>query len=311
MTININALISGCSEFNQRADNDLKKIISKEPVTSFRGGYRVLNSELFGIMLQEECRGELTDYEGNTVEIGIVQSNLQTPNYRALRTAPFPPDETVMYGKVDNDRSDKLRIWPEALVLGSLSTYDSCAIRWRGSKRYLLIPYTANVFNMCAEHWAWTNDQGQRYRSVYRQVHPSGSVRQCLGSIKSGGLEAVAYNSDLMVDYYPEYNVLGPLGFLPVFSAEKPGDSLAEKQDRALALFLAQFMPEEDESEEVAEILEDEIPGITEATEAFRKSGDIADLPADYVTAGTSQKVYETYIKILASTYIRAYTAGE
>lgn len=307
--MDINALLSGSFTFCHKADPDLKKIVGEG--SDYRGGYRILNPGLFDFVLREECRGILTDYRGESVEIGVVQSDLQTPNYRLNGRAPFPSDATLVYGKVQFDRKDDLRIWPGALVLGDLSVYDSCALKWRDSGRYLLVPYTANVYNMVSYCWSFKNDKDEYYRNAYRIVYPNGSVRQCLGSIKSGGLEAVAYNNDLMAGYQPLYNVLPPVGFLPVFSAERPGNSLAEAQDLELGLFLAQFMPEADDAYSVQKILEQEIPGIAELTEAYRASGKIADLPEGYAEDGTSQKVYETYIKVLAKTYIESYQAGE
>lgn len=310
-SMNLNALLAGSATFSKKEDEDLKDLfpnLTVQPRT-LNGGFRVLYSGLYESVLKERVTGVLTDYRGKTAEVGVVQSNLQTANYRKFQCAPFPPDEAVEYGKVQYDNSDHLRIWVGAYVLGDLRIYDSCAIKWRDSTRYLLVPYTANVYNMDVDFFG--------PRSCYRYVYVSGYPRQCLGTIKSGGLEAVAYNRDLLADFDEERWGKYPHGFIPVFWPEKKTD-LATIQDDALGAFLGQFMPNDDD-ESILPILEDQVPGISDLLhdflheevvnkEAMINARDL--IPETYVQDGWSQKVYEAYIKILAATYVDTWNRG-
>lgn len=309
--VNLNSLLAGSVILTKAEDKDLKDLFPSLPVQpkTLQGGFRVLNPGLFESVLKEKTTGVLTDHLGNTATVGVVQSNLQTSNYRRYRCAPFPPDATVEYGTVQYDNEDRLRVWMGAYVLGDLRIYDSCAIRWKRSDRYLLIPYTANVYNMDTSHF-----KNRKYRYVYVSGYP----RQCLGTIRSGGLEAVAYNRDLLISFEGnEWHETYPQGFIPVFWPERQ-DDLALLQDHALGSFLGQFMPEEG-NPSIKEIILGKLPELGSMLKDFfdetattREQMETAKdlIPEEYVTGGWSQKVYEVYISILAATYIRVWNRG-
>lgn len=308
--VSLNDLFTAGMVLEKIEDHDLKEI--PESTATLHGGYREINEDLYATTMVEECTGTLTDDLGRTAVMGVVQINVHTPNYRKLGIAPFPPDQCVDYGTVAHDTSDALRVWPNGYIIGSLKIYDTCAIKWRNSSRYLLIPYTANVHHMCTESWS---EKTGTNSTAFRRVFASGIPGQCLGSIRHGGLEAVAYNKDLAVQYHPSGNTVYPEQFLPVFSAEKPDNGLARMQDDALGKFLAQFMPtqympDSTPRRTLIDLVEKCVPGVMDLTREYRKTGVLADLPEAYAIEGWAAKVYDAYIKILARTTVSVWKEG-
>ena len=287
------------------SDPDLKEIrFSGQAPATLEGGYRVISDMLIDGVIADDVKADL---EGLTAKrtVGIARIDLQTNNYFRNRSGAadspaFPCDESVEYGRVAYDFTDHLRVYPQALVIGSLDKAVTAAVKWKQSGRYLLIPYIANIYNISTSFRTPNDGLGKylRWVSAY-QAHI------CLGDIRSGNLSDWAFNSDLAAGYDGHKMASCPPGFLPVFVPQYGNTPLRQLQDAELARVLAGFMPKlkgEQHPRTVERILCDSDPEIRNAVESYR--GGAGELPAGYRENKVYDRVYALYIKMLADTFL-------
>lgn len=306
----INEIINGLSVFagQPEADPDLKEVIFKNNDTIpsvLSGGYRVISSVLAGGILVNDAQGTLRGISSES-KVGIAKINLQTNNYNEGMSngrprASFPVDEAVDYGKVTNAR-DMLRVYPGALVLGSLQKAVTAAIKWRNSDRYLLLPYVANIFEVSSQHRRYETEDGY-HNGDMRWVTMS-TPNICLGGIKSGNLSDWAFNGDLRLGYQADRVAPCPPGFLPVFVPQYGLDQLRQLQDKELARMLVAFMPGRiGDFNSVKTVLTQADPRIAEVVETYDDGRGY--LPDFYTTEGLYNKVYALYTRIFAETFLK------
>lgn len=289
------------------SDPDLKEIrFGGQTPATLEGGYRVINGMLIDGVIADDVKADLEGLAAKRT-VGIARINLQTNNYARSRDGAaagpkmvFPCDESVEYGKVANDFADRLRVYPRALVIGSLDKAVTAAVKWKQSGRYLLIPYIANIYNISASFMTLNDGLEKDLRWVSAcQAHI------CLGGISSGNLSDWAFNSDLAAKCDGHRMAPCPPGFLPVFVPQYGDTPLRRLQDAELARVLTGFMPKlkgERNPRAVEQILCDSDPEIRNAVESYRDGA--GGLPAGYRENKVYDRVYALYMKMLADTFL-------
>lgn len=315
--MDLNRILTGADadfDFQTSGDPDLKEIhFNGRTPTTLEGGYRILNDKIVEGIVADDTKADLEGLLGLRRTVGVAKINLQTNNYTRKRRgrngeyefyplAAFPCDEAVEYGKVQNDTTDGRRVYPRALVIGSLDKAVTAAVKWRQSDRYLLIPYIANMYNVSggSAEFHTSNGATRRLRWVAGQ-----SVHICLGGITSGNLSDWAFNSDLMLNYDVDSMMPYPPGFLPVFVPQYGDNPLRRLQDAELARVLAGFMPSlhwEHEYDVIRKLLCEYSPETELAVERYKDGA--GELPAWYRENRVYDQVYELYTKILAHTFL-------
>ena len=273
------------------------------------GGYRIIPAALVNGIIQDDAKGTLRGLYDHTATMGFAKINLQTNRYGA--SSAFPTDG-LMYGTVHGDTSDRLRVYPEAYVIGGLNKAVTCAPRWAGSEKRILIPYTANMYNISHVTSPGPGMRANTSHSHLRWVKGD-CVRICLGGITSGGLADWAFNADLMLGYNQDLMMPYPPGFLPVFVPQYGDTPLRRLQDEQLGRLMAAFMPwnrgfDSRDPMALQHLLEADSPELEEAVHDYAAEGRLGDY---YVQEQWYNKVYDLYIKVLADTFIYLYSHSE